>query len=165
MAFVPDGMGPAVYLGAAMDIQSTRFGSLQVDEQRIINFSSGLLGFPNHQRFALIQNGPEQLFFWLQCITDPNLAFVVCDPALFFRDYEVPIRPETMTELEMADPRFAQILVICNKADEWLTGNLLGPLVINAANCRGQQVVLTENKWTTRQPLIRLVAEPLAKSA
>ena len=165
MAFVTGGMGPPALLGAAMDIQSTRFGSLNVDEQRIITFRNGLLGFPQHQQFALIQNGPEQLFFWLQCVSDPNLAFVVCDPALFFRDYQVPMRPENMAELDMADPRFAQILVICNKADEWLTGNLLGPLVINAANCRGQQVVLTENKWTTRQPLIRLVAEPLAKSA
>jgi hypothetical protein len=48
------------------------------------------------------------------------------------------------------------VLVICNKVDQWLTGNLMGPLVINAANCLGQQVVLTEKKWTTRQPLLRL---------
>ena len=44
--------------------------------------------------------------------------------------------------------------------------HLLGPIVINAANHLAQQVVLTEKKWTTRQPLIRLQPEiPLAKSA
>ncbi len=139
-----------------MDIQTSRFGVLSVDEQRILFFPQGLLGFPNHKRFALIQTGPEKCFFWLQCADEPNLAFVVADPTIFFKDYDVPIRPEYMKELDMADPGFAQVLVICNKAEQWLTGNLLGPLLINAANCLGQQVVLTEKKWTARQPLLRL---------
>jgi flagellar assembly factor FliW len=66
----------------------------------------------------------------------------------------------------MADPRFAQVFVICNKVGDWLTGNLLGPIVVNAANHLGQQVVLTEKKWTTRQPLVRLQSDvPLAVSA
>jgi len=149
-----------------MEIQTSRFGVLSVDEQRIIQFRQGLLGFPNHKRFALIQTGVDKCFFWLQCADEPSLAFVVADPTIFFKDYQVPIREESMTELEMADPGFAQVLVICNKVEQWLTGNLMGPLLINAANCLGQQVVLTEKKWTTRQPLLRLQADvPLAMSA
>ena len=149
-----------------MDIQTSRFGLLNVDEQRIIQFRQGLLGFPNHKRFALIQTGMEKCFFWLQCADEPNLAFVVADPTIFFKDYDVPIRPETMKELNMADVAFAQVLVICNKVDQWLTGNLMGPLVINAANCLAQQVVLTEKKWTSRQPLLRLAPQmPMAMSA
>jgi flagellar assembly factor FliW len=152
--------------GVTMEIQSSRFGVLNVDERRIIQFPQGLLGFPNHKRFALIQTGPEKCFFWLQCADEPNLAFVVADPLIFFKDYDVPIRPETMKELDMADVGFAQVLVICNKVEQWLTGNLMGPLVINAANCVGQQVVLTEKKWTARQPLLLLgQSMPLAKSA
>jgi len=66
----------------------------------------------------------------------------------------------------MTDMSYAQVFVICNKVDEWLTGNLLGPIVVNAANRLAQQVVLTEKRWTTRQPLLKLQAEvPLAKSA
>jgi flagellar assembly factor FliW len=34
----------------------------------------------------------------------------------------------------------------------------LGPLVINTASRVGHQVVLTEKKWTCRQPLMRLQA-------
>src|ERR1700722_10312858 len=148
-----------------MEIQTSRFGVLDVDEQRVLHFPNGLLGFPSHNRFALIQTGSEKTFFWLQCADEPNLAFVVADPTIFFKDYDVPIRPETMQELEMADVSFAQVLVICNKVDQWLTGNLMGPLVINAANCHGQQVVLTEKKWTARQPLLKLASEaPVAKA-
>ena len=56
-------------------------------------------------------------------------------------------------------------LVICNRAGEWLTGNLLGPLVINTRTRIGQQIVLTEKKWTCRQPLVRLCDEQLVSQA
>ena len=150
-----------------MEIDTTRFGRLTVDDERIITFPRGLLGFPNHTRFALIQTGEENYFFWLQAVEDPNLAFVVTDPSIFFKDYDVPVREETQQELQLTDIGFAQCFVICNKVDEWLTGNLLGPIVVNAANRLAQQVVLTEKKWTTRQPLMRLQSAqvPLAKSA
>src|SRR6476620_7708039 len=97
-----------------MDIETTRFGRLSVEDERIITFPGGLLGFPDHTRFALIQTGEENYFFWLQSVDEPNLA-----------------------------------------------------LVVNDANRLAQQVVLTEKKWTTRQPLMMLQTEvaPLAKSA
>ena len=149
-----------------MEIQTTRFGTISVDDERVITFPRGLLGFPDHARFALIQTGEENYFFWLQCVDEPNLAFVVTDPSIFFKEYEVPIKGETQAELALDDVSFAQVFVICNKVDEWLTGNLLGPIVVNAENRLASQVVLTEKKWTTRQPLIRLEGEvPLKKSA
>ena len=150
-----------------MEIESTRFGRLSVDDERIINFPKGLLGFPNHTRFALIQTGEENYFFWLQSVDEPNLAFVVTDPTIFFKEYEVPVREETWQELQLAEEGDLQCFVICNKVGEWLTGNLLGPLVVNSANRLAQQIVLTEKKWTTRQPLMMLQTEvaPLAKSA
>src|SRR5688572_6086599 len=152
-----------------MDIETTRFGSLSVEEERVMTFPNGLLGFPNHTRYALIQTGEENYFFWLQSVDEPNLAFVVTDPTIFFKDYEVPVREETQQELMLGahDAGFVQVFVICNKVGEWLTGNLLGPIVVNASNRLAQQVVLTEKKWTTRQPLMMLQTEvaPLAKSA
>ena len=149
-----------------MDIETTRFGRLSVEDERIITFPGGLLGFPDHTRFALIQTGEENYFFWLQSVDEPNLAFVVTDPTIFFKEYEVPVREETAQELQLADPAHLQMFVICNKVGEWLTGNLLGPIVVNAQTRLAQQVVLTEKKWTTRQPLLRLAsAMPLAKSA
>jgi flagellar assembly factor FliW len=151
---------------AMIEIQTTRFGLLEVDAERILTFPRGLLGFPSYQRYALIQAGEDNYFFWLQCVDEPNLAFVVTDPAIFFKTYEVPLKEETTQELDLTDPSFAQTFVICNKVGEWLTGNLLGPIVVNAANRMAQQVVLTEKKWTTRQPLMQLQSEQrLARSA
>jgi flagellar assembly factor FliW len=150
-----------------MQIQSSRFGWLSVEDNRIMTFPRGLLGFPTHKRFALIQTNSENYFFWLQSIDDPTLAFVVTDPGIFFKDYNVPVREETVTELELDEPEFLQTFAICNRVGEWLTGNLLGPLLVNSKNRLATQVVLTEKKWTTRQPLLKLEAPsmPLAKSA
>jgi flagellar assembly factor FliW len=157
---------PAERNGVRMQIQSTRFGWLSVDDSRIMTFPRGLLGFPTHKRFALIQTNSENYFFWLQSIDDPALAFVVTDPGIFFKDYDVPVREETVTELELDEPEFLQTFTICNRVGEWLTGNLLGPLLVNSKNRLATQVVLTEKKWTTRQPLLKLEAQmPLAKSA
>ena len=149
-----------------MEIQTTRFGRLTVEDERILTFPRGLLGFPDYTRYALIQTGEENYFFWLQCVDEPGLAFVVTDPTIFFKDYDVPVRGETAEEIGLTDPSFLQVFAICNKVGEWLTGNLLGPIVVNAQNRIAEQVVLTEKKWTTRQPLMKLQAElPLAKSA
>jgi flagellar assembly factor FliW len=151
-----------------MEIQTSRFGRLEVADDRIMTFPRGLLGFPDRTQFALIQTSEENYFFWLQCTQDPNLAFVITDPSTFFKDYEVPIREELQTELSLNDLAAAQVFVICNKVGEWLTGNLLGPIVVNVENRLAQQVVLTEKKWTTRQPLMKLAASAgmaLAKSA
>jgi flagellar assembly factor FliW len=131
-----------------------------------MTFPRGLLGFPSYTRFALIQAGEENYFFWLQSVDEPQLAFVVTDPSIFFKDYDVPLREEMTADIQLDDPSFMQVFVICNKVEDWLTGNLLGPLVVNAQNRMACQVVLTEKKWTTRQPLLRLRSEvPLAKSA
>lgn len=148
-----------------MEIQTTRFGVISVDDSRIMTIPKGLLGFPSYNRYALIQAGEDNYFFWLQCVDEPTLAFVVTDPAIFFKDYDVPLKEETQQELALTDLNFAQIFVICNKVGDWLTGNLLGPILVNAQNRLAQQIVLTEKKWTTRQPLMQLGAPALAKSA
>jgi flagellar assembly factor FliW len=149
-----------------MEIQSNRLGRVVVDDDRLMTFPHGLLGFPDHARYALVRTGADNYFYWLQAVDDPNLAFVVTDPKVFFKDYDVPVREETGRDLQLADEADLQVLVICNKVGDWLTGNLLGPILLNAQNRLAQQVVLTEKKWTTRQPLLRLQSEiPLAKSA
>jgi flagellar assembly factor FliW len=67
------------------------------------------------------------------------------------------IREETQADLNLTDAKDGQVMVICNRgAGGWITGNLLGPLVINTVSRLAVQVVLTEKKWTCRQPLLRL---------
>ncbi len=139
-----------------MKVMTTRFGEIEVDEQRIMVFPEGILGFPEHYEYALLQTNEEGNFFWLQSIDRPDLAFVVCDPVLFVPDYQVPIKLEDMEEIKLADVRNAQVLIIVNKVERSLTGNLQGPLIINVMNRQGRQLVLSEKKYSTRHPLMEL---------
>ncbi len=149
-----------------MLIETSRFGQLEVDDARIIVFADGLLGFPRHQRFALIQTSTDPVFFWLQSVEDPQLAFVVCDPLNFVPDYQASIRNDDLRALGMRDVADSQVLVIVNRVDGFLTANLLGPLVVGATSLKGRQLVLSDRKYTTRHRLMPLNTEQAAaKSA
>jgi flagellar assembly factor FliW len=144
----------------AMEVRTSRFGVLQIAEDRVIHVPKGLLGFSQHTRYCLLEPGDDVCFFWLQCVDEPSLAFVVTDPSMFVGDYSVPIRPEQMTEMGLSRLEDAQVFVIVNKVDQTLTGNLQGPLVINTINRVGEQLVLAEKRWTTRHPLVKVGAAP-----
>lgn len=148
-----------------MEVRTTRFGVIEIAEDRVITFPSGVLGFPEHRRYCLLQPGDDACFFWLQSLDDQDLAFVVTDPTLFVGDYSVPIRAEQMTSLDLRSLEDAQVFVIVNKIDEQLTGNLQGPLVINTVSRVGEQMVLAEKRWTTRHPLIKVGGRQSAATA
>jgi flagellar assembly factor FliW len=149
----------------AMDVRTSRFGTVQIEENRVITFPRGLLGFPRHTKFCLLEPGEDACFFWLQSLDDPQLAFVVTDPSLFVQGYAISIRPEQMEELGLAKLEDAQVFVIVNKVDRTLTGNLQGPLVINTRNRNAEQLVLAEKRWTTRHTLVQLSAQAQAVPA
>lgn len=137
-----------------MEVRTTRFGVIDIAEDRVITFPKGLLGFPEHRRYCLLEPGEDACFFWLQSLDEPGLAFVVTDPSLFVPEYTVPIRAEQMEALKLAQLDDAQVFVIVNKVEDQLTGNLQGPLVLNTLSREGEQLVLAEKKWTTRHPLV-----------
>ena len=75
-----------------MQVRTTRFGTVEIAEDRVIHFAKGLLGFGEHKRFCLLEPQEDSAFFWLQSIDDPALAFVVTDPSFFVPEFSVPIR-------------------------------------------------------------------------
>ncbi len=147
-----------------MEVRTTRFGVVQIAEDRVIHFPKGLLGFTSHTRYCLLEPGDDACFFWLQSVDEPSLAFVITDPSLFIPEYSVPIRPEQMSELKLDKLEDAQVFVIVNKVDATLTGNLQGPLIINTLTRTGEQMVLAEKRWTTRHPLVKVAAPQPAQA-
>jgi flagellar assembly factor FliW len=148
-----------------MEIETTRFGLVDVDDGRLITFPAGLLGFTAYKTYALLQPDEHGAFYWLQSVEAPELAFVVTDPMLWVEGYQVGIRPEQMEDLSLASPDGAQVFVIVNKYADALTANLQGPLIVNVAGRRGMQLVLAEKKWTTRHQIVQLGEPARAASA
>ena len=139
-----------------MKIETSRFGSLEVDDKRLIRFPKGVLGFPDQHEYALIQTAENSVFYWLQAVGRPELAFVVCDPRLFVPDYVVPVKLEELSQIGLSDPSAAQVFTIVNKVDNILSGNLQGPLVMNVETREAKQLVLSDRRYSTRHPLMNL---------
>ncbi len=151
-----------------MHVRTTRFGTVEIAEDRVITFPKGILGFADYRRFCLLEPAEDSAFFWLQSLDDPTLAFVVTDPSFFVPDYSVPVRQDQMGDLGLARLEDAQVFVIVNKVDQTLTGNLQGPLVINTVTRSGEQLVLAEKRWQIRHPLVsvgKVATAPRAMSA
>lgn len=149
-----------------MMIETSRFGPVEVDADRFITFEEGILGFPDQKAYALIQTGVESGFYWLQSVDTPDLAFVVCDPRLFVADYQAPVKLEELEGIGISDPSQGQVFTIVNKVDDLLTANFQGPLVVNVATRCARQLVLSDKRYSTRHPLMRVPkAAALGKTA
>jgi flagellar assembly factor FliW len=148
-----------------MYVQTSRFGKIKIDDSKTIVFPKGLLGFPKHKRFVLLETGEDSYFWWLQSVVTPELAFVITDPSYFVAGYRVPIKADQMEVLGLGSLDDVQVFVIVNKHDEILTGNLQGPLVVQVHNRQGEQLVLSNKRFTTRVPLVEIAAPaPVAEA-
>ena len=145
-----------------MQIQTTRFGPLDIDPDNTLTFPRGLVGFEQARRFVLLDacTGPAEqpTFWWLQSLDRPELAFIVTDPSLFFPTYRVDLHPQQMIALGLGSVDDAQTFVIVNKRDEVLTANLQGPLVVNIHTRDASQLVLSDRKFATQARLMGIPA-------
>lgn len=127
-----------------MTIESPRFGTLEVEPSKIIEFPGGLPGFEDCHRFTLFHpEGEDPKYFVLQSLDDPALAFHVADPARFGFNYEIQLSDEESAVLGLADPSTAVVAVMLTKEDSGvpLRANLNAPLIINLETRRGIQHV------------------------
>ena len=62
-----------------ISFDTSRFGRLEVGKDKIIDFPTGLIGFPDIKRFILMDYKDTSLK-WLQAVDDPDVAFIVTPP-------------------------------------------------------------------------------------
>lgn len=131
-----------------MKITTSRFGEVDILDEGVLTFPSGLIGFPQYTRFALLGDERASGYRWLQSIEEGELAFVVVDPALLKQDYQVNVQDDALAELGYQEGDALAILTIVTippGRPEKATANLRGPLVVNLRNCLGKQVILNES--------------------
>lgn len=136
-----------------MLIDSSRLGALEIDDDSVIEFPEGLLGFEDRRRFALVPADQLGAYSWLHSVEDPDLAFLVVAPHFFFDDYAPDLDDSDASALDLTDDRDAQALCLVSITDDAITANLLGPLVLNVRTQVGRQVVLAEQGFSARTPL------------
>ena len=139
-----------------MILKTTRFGEIEIDESRTINFSEGIVGFPEDKKYVLMEHKPGSPFMWLQSLTSPGLAFVVMNPFQIFPDYLKNLSPEEENVLKPGSNEtvmiFAIVTIPSGRAEE-STVNLMGPVIIDPEIKEGKQVILANSGYNHRHPL------------
>ena len=141
-----------------MKIDSSRFGPIEIPEEKVITLPQGLIGLPG-TKYALVARDENSPFLWLHSVEDGGLALPVTNPWLFFPEYEVRISDEDAEQLGLEGPEQADILCVVRAAEDIgdFTVNLLSPIVLHAAKRIGKQVI-NEVGYDVRMPLFAEVA-------
>ena len=138
-----------------VEFSSERFGKISYDEAEVLRFPQGLVGFPDMERFFMYADERVAPLAWLQSLDDNALAFLVCDPFLFFPEYEVNVKLPPALRQQMGEQSDLRVLTIVTINSDFAksTVNLLGPLVLNARTRNAWQIILEDERLSTRHPL------------
>ncbi|HSV31407.1 MAG TPA: flagellar assembly protein FliW [Atribacteraceae bacterium] len=134
-----------------MLIETLYFGPMEVEPEKLILFPWGLPGFEEYKRFILLE---EEGFLWLQSADSSEVVFALCDPFLYFRNYEIDIPTADCGSLAIIDHENVIVLSMMNVLSPTEIGvNLLAPLVINCQLRMGKQVILENSAYRVRHIL------------
>ena len=73
-----------------MLVRTKHFGEVDLNEDKIINFDQGILGFEDNKKYAIIydnESGERPDITWLQNLEEPALAIPVISPFIIKPDY------------------------------------------------------------------------------
>ena len=135
-------------------IESTRFGTLEIASEDVIEFPNGLIGLGGKQ-FTIVDSGGA--FSWLHSIDDPSLALPIANPWHFFAEYVVDLSDADSAPIT-ADPADVAVWVTVRAGAELADfhANLRAPILV--AEGKGHQVINESPDAPVRAPLFPAVA-------
>lgn len=135
----------------------TRFGEVEYDPSHVLHFPEGLVGLDQLKNFLVMPNKKQGPLFWIQCVDDPDFAFVVTDPTNFFLDYLVVPDDRDREKLGIDGQGDCFVLVIVSISEEKeITLNLSGPILYTPVTNKALQVILEDPRYDTRTPLPKI---------
>jgi flagellar assembly factor FliW len=148
---------------AVMNVDTTRFGPLDVALDDLIHFPAGMLGLEDCRHWVLLADAQNDSLAWLQSASRPEVALAVVSPRRFVPDYQMRLVKSEIAPLELATVQEAQVLTIVSKNERSITLNLKAPLVINLERRLGRQVIVTSDESVEYE--LGAPRMPLRKSA
>lgn len=146
-----------------MLIQTKCFGEVDIADDKIITFDSGIPGFEEYKKYTVLYDVEcqENNISWLQSTEEPGLAFPVITPLLVKPDYN-PIVEDTLLEPlgNINEENMAIFLIMTVPSDiTQMSVNLKAPLVINADLKKGLQIIVENQDYSVKYNIYDLFAE------
>ncbi len=141
-----------------MKVETFRYGSIDIQNEDIYTFPEGLLGFPNCNKFTIVDEDSAAPFRILQSLDQPNIAFVIIDPLIVRSSYHFKLTLDDIKIIEATSVENVSVYCIVNlaKSIEESTINLQGPVVLNNKAKIGNQFVLFDESFSVSEPIVKL---------
>ncbi|EOS27061.1 hypothetical protein C806_00654 [Lachnospiraceae bacterium 3-1] len=134
-----------------MQMETRLFGEIEVEEEKVIFFEQGIIGFPDCHKFILVyedgENGVRKGISWLQSLEEPAFALPVMDPLLVKEDYNPQVEDEVLKDLGNLTEENTYVLVTVTATEDItkLSVNLKAPIVINADERKAHQIIVEDD--------------------
>ena len=155
-----------------MRINTKVFGEIEIIEEKIIHFPSGIIGFPGLTDFALVHDEEKGIgaIHWLQSIQEPGFAMPVMDPLLVKPDYNPEVDDELLKPIGDLEPE--ELLVLLELPEEMMlvmvtvtvpgdikqmSVNLKGPIIVNASKRKACQVIVDGGGYAVKFPVYEIL--------
>tara|TARA_B100000609_G_scaffold83197_1_gene66325 strand:+ start:71 stop:544 length:474 start_codon:yes stop_codon:yes gene_type:complete len=137
---------------------TTRFGEVELHEDRLISFPLGVLGFEDCTVFGLstLPEADDSPLMLLQCVNEPQVSFLVADPKLLGLSFKPEDLKQALRETGMAseDCQFLVILTLYDQGESYyLTANMKAPVMVDTANRTARQHILTNKDYSTQHKI------------
>jgi flagellar assembly factor FliW len=146
----------------AVTIKTKAYGEIEVDENLIIDFPDGLLGFDFVKKFAILDSDDSSSpLKWLQAVEESELAFVIIRTDAIMDNYKLVIPSSEYVAIDSTknDDIVVMVIVTIPANPNDMTANLQGPIIINFNKRMGKQAISLSDKYTVRERILDLMQE------
>lgn len=144
-----------------MRINTKVFGEIEIEDEKIIHFPSGIIGFPELTEFALVHDEEKGVgaIHWMQSVQEPAFAMPVMDPLLVCPDYNPEVDDELLKPIGDLNPEETLVMVTVTVPHDLtkMSVNLKGPIVINAEEKRACQVIVEGEGYEVKFPVYEIL--------
>ena len=148
-----------------MQLETLRFGMIEIDENRLITFHDGIPGLEKYRSYALLQFSESYPIIWLQSSDDGSICLPVLDTYAVLSEYVFDIDDDDVKTLKLNRPdelHVVSVLVIPDDIQQ-MTANLAAPILINTTTRVGKQIVLTGSDYNVRFPVFQDICRVVSR--
>lgn len=132
-----------------MKLTTRVFGEIDIEDEKIISFEDGIIGFPDLKKFTLIYDEEKENnsnIIWMQSLDEPAFAMPVMNPLLVKENYNPIVEDELLKALGNLAEENTLVLVTVTVPQniEKTSVNLKAPIVINAKEKKAVQVIVED---------------------
>lgn len=122
-----------------------------------LTFEKGLLGLEVYKDYELKDIEGIESFKLLQSKDEEGIGLVLMSPFEVYKDYEFEISDSVVDSLDIKSKEDVVIYTTVNVNSDYTknTTNLRAPIVVNTNSKKGVQVILNNEQYKIKHPIVR----------